>query len=256
MASSARTAIVALAFALLTFATASSAQQQTGQFALYHGTPHLRSDLRLIGGNKLDIVQYPLRGSTPLTRYALTEGEALHVVLVRDDFRSFSHVHPRGGANGTFHVRVALDAGHRYYAFVGSKPFGEPWQVFRFTLQAGAPPHRVATTFEAPSTSAVGGPYRVTLTTAHLAAGKPQTIRARISTASGSSVATKPFRGAQAHTVFVNIQTLQYVHADAPKTSGDIALRVPPLTKGAYRMWLEFNDRKAIFAAPFTLVAE
>jgi hypothetical protein len=69
-------------------------------------------------------------------------------------------------------------------------------------------------------------------------------------------VRTRPFRGAEAHTVFVNIETLQYIHADAPRSSGAIELRVPPLTNGAYRMWLEFSDGKSIFAAPFTLVAQ
>jgi hypothetical protein len=241
---------------LLTCGSIIAAQrEQHGQFALYHGTPQIRSNVRLTANNELEIVQYPLRGNTPVTQYRNMESEPVHVVLVRDDFRSFSHVHPRAVSDGRYRVRVALDAGHRYYAFVASRPVGDTRQVFRFTLKAGMPPRHVETAFDAPSARANAGPYRVTLSSGVLTAGEPQTIAVRVSTAAGSPVQTRPFRGAQAHTVFVNIQTLQYVHADAPRVDDRIDLRVPPLTRGSYRMWLEFYDGRAIFAAPFTLFA-
>ena len=256
MASSARAVTAALAFALATCVPGAAAQrEQSGQFALYRGKPEIRSDVRLIGGNILQIVQYPLRGDTAITRYANVEHQPLHLVLVRDDFASFSHVHPNAVGNGTFHVRVALDSGHRYYAFVGSHPIGYDWQVFRVTLKAGMPPHNMATSFEAPTTQSIGGPYRVTLSKARLTAGKSTAIVVRVTTPAGKTVYTHPFRGAQAHTVFINVQTLQYVHTDAPRNPQRIELQVPPLTRGVYRMWLEFNDGKAIYAAPFTLAA-
>lgn len=257
MASPTRGAVSALIFAFITCVAANAAQrEQSGQFALYRGKPEIRSDVRLIGGNILQIVQYPLRGDAPIERYANMEREPLHLVLVRDDFRSFSHVHPNAVGNGTFHVQVALDSGHRYYAFVGSHPIGYDRQVFRFTLKAGMPPHHIETSLEAPTTRSLGGPYRVTLSGARLTAGKSQAIVARVTTPAGKKVYTHPFRGAQAHTVFVNVETLQYVHVDAPQDPQRIELRVPPLTRGAYRMWLEFNDGNATYAAPFTLVAQ
>jgi hypothetical protein len=256
MASRARTVAATFALALLACAGAAALQrEQSGQFALYRGTPKIRSDVRLIDSNELQIVQYPLHAATAITQYRSLEGEPVHVVLVRDDFRSFSHVHPRTASGGTFHVRVALDAGHRYYAFVGSEPVGDAPQVFRFTLKAGVPPRHIETTFDAPSTRAIAGPYRVTLSTARLSKNQAQTIEASVAASGGAPVHTYPFRGAQAHTVFINVQTLQYVHVDAPRIGDRIHLRVPPLTRGAYRMWLEFNDGRAIFAAPFTLVA-
>jgi hypothetical protein len=257
MAGSTLRAVAALALAVATCGTAFAAQQQEqlGQFALYRGTPQIRSDVRLIGGNVLQIVQYPLHGNAAITRYRNSESEPVHVVLVRDDFRSFSHVHPQAVSNGIYRVRVALDAGHRYYAFVGSRPAGYTPQVFRFVLQAGAPPHHSATSFEAPSERTTAGPYRVTLSNAHLSAYKFATIVASVTTNAGRAVATRPFRGALAHTVFVNVQTLEYVHVDAPQ-DGRIELRLPPLRRGAYRMWLEFSDGHAIFAAPFRLAAQ
>lgn len=233
-----------------------AAQQQTGQFALYRGTPQIASKVTLIRGNELDIVQFPRDSHTPITQYKRTENEGVHVILVRDDFRSFSHVHPREAGDGHFRVQVALDEGHRYYAFVGSRPEGYSPQVFRFTLQAGAPPHRVATTLDLPSTHAVAGPYRVAITNARLSAGKPKSISAHVTSDTGATVETQQFRGAQAHTIFIDPQTLKYVHVDAPGDDRHIVLRVPPLPRGAYRMWLEFESAGSIYAAPFTLVAQ
>ncbi len=256
MASSTRAVTTALAFTFLSCIGAFATQrEQSGQFALYRGTPEIRSEVRLIDSNELQIVQYPLHGSTPITRYRNLEGEPVHVVLVRDDFRSFVHVHPHEPSNGLFRVRVALDAGHRYYAFVGSRPTGYPWQVFRFSLKAGTAPRHVVTAFEVPTARTNSGPYRITLSTARLPVNKPQTVVAKVTTDNGTPVRTYPFRGAQAHTVFINVQTLQYVHADAPHVDDRILLRVPPLTEGVYRIWLEFYNGRAIFAAPFTLVA-
>src|SRR5690242_2584384 len=88
------------------------AQQQTGQFALYRGTAQIVSKVTLVGGNELDIVQFARSSHMPITHYKRPENESVHVILVRDDFRSFSHVHPREINGGHFRVRVALDAGH------------------------------------------------------------------------------------------------------------------------------------------------
>lgn len=248
--------LFAFAVSMSAVASATAPREQTGEFALYRGKPQIVSQVRLIDHNELDVVQFPRGSSSPITRYAKMENQPLHVVLIRDDFRSFSHVHAREASNGHFHVQVALDSGHRYYAFVGSKPQGYAPQVFRFMLQAGAPPHQLDTTFDAPTARAIAGPYSVSITSARVPANKAQEIYVRVASRSGAPVQVQSFRGAAAHTVFVSPQTLQYVHVDASEHHRRIALRVPPLTRGAYRMWLEFDYGRSIFAAPFTLVAQ
>lgn len=258
MASRTRCALIGLLLAFAAVAPAACVtQEQRGTFALYRGTPQISSNVKLVGNDELDIVQYDARSRAPIVRYVLTEGEPVHVILVRDDFRSFSHVHPKPVGKGHYRVRVALDAGHRFYAFVASEPTGDAPQVFRFTLQAGAPPHHLDTSLEAPSTSALAGRYRVSLSAARLQAQTPHAIAARVTTRAGSPVSVQPFRGAQAHTVFVNPQTLQYIHVDAqPGGKAQMMLRVPPLPRGIYRMWLQFSAGRTITTAPFTLVAQ
>lgn len=231
-------------------------QRQTGAFALYRGVPKIVSNVSLVGSNELDIVQYPIGSGTPVLHYVSTEGEPLHVILVRDDFRAFSHVHPISAGKGHYRVRVALDAGHRFYAFVASQPAGDPPQVFRFTLQAGAPPHHVDTSLEAPSRIGTAGPYRLTLSSDVLTAGKPKAIRVSVSRA-GRTVALKPFHGAAAHMMFINPQSLEYVHVDAhAQGGGRIVLNVPALPRGTFRMWVQFEPQRAILTVPFTLAAQ
>lgn len=247
-------ALVAALFACT--AARAAAPKQTGAFALYHGTPQIRSQVQLTGHDELDIVQYPQGSRWPLVRYARSEGEPVHVILVRDDFRSFSHVHPRAVGNGHFRVRLALDSGHRFYAFVASQPSGFARQVFRFTLQAGAPPHHLETSLEAPSRVAVAGPYRVALSEASVPAGTPQTIAVAVNKRGGGKAALSSVYGAPAHTVFISPQTLQYVHVDAHAANGRrLALRVPALAPGVYRMWMQLDAGNSSLTAPFTLVA-
>lgn len=257
MASRTLGAIICALFALAFAAPASAAQQrQTGAFALYHGTPKLVSDVSLVGSNELDIAQYAIGSRTPVLHYVRTEGEPLHLILVRDDFRAFSHVHPSYAGNGHYRVRVALDAGHRFYAFVASRPIGDPPQVFRFTLQAGAPPHHVDTSLEAPSRAGNAGPYRISLSADRLPAGMAKSIGVKI-TRAGRTVSLTPFQGAAAHMMFIDPQSLQYVHVDAhAQDAGRIVLHVPALPRGIYRMWLQFRPGSGILTVPFTLAAQ
>lgn len=216
---------------------------QTGAFALFAGKPQLVSQVQLVGHNQLQIVQRLRAGGAPITHYDLNEGEPLHLVLVRDDFRSFSHLHPRMRSNGSFRTSVALDAGHRFYAYVASQPAGMSRQVFRFVLQAGAPPHHLDTTIAAPRTASLAGPYPVRLDRAVLAQ-TPTTVR----------IYTK--QRATLHTVLVNTSTLTYAHVDAALERGaccTYALSLPRLAPGLYRMWAQFERGRSTLTAPFTL---
>lgn len=252
MASPALGALAAFVLA----AAAAPQQTQPGTFALYGGAARSVSQLSLRSGNTLDVVQFKAPGRDAITTYQPTEGEPLHVILVRDDFRTFSHVHPAQQADGHFRVSVALDGGHRYYAFVASQPQGMPPQAFRFQLQTQAPPPHLLTTLPAPRAWSQAGPYNVKLSTVRFAGGENAIVDARIWTSHGAAVRAHPYSGAAAHSVFINPETLQYVHVDATANGPDLRLHLPPLRRGAYRMWLQFSDGRAVYVAPFMLAAE
>ncbi len=251
---------------------------ERGVFALQNGAAAIRSILSVRGSasghNKLDIVQYPIGSTTPLTRYAFDQTRLMHLIIVRDDFRSFMHLHPVL-RDGHFTIEVALDADHRFYAYADTVPKGGKKQVFRFVLEAGVPPRKLDTTVAASKPTVIAGPYSVRLQSTRIRANQP--LQAGVTIAHNGRIATDlhPYLGAAAHAVFIDTGTLQYVHVhpangpmamtgmsdemrDLPanaKVSGRMTLLIPALRRGTYKMWLEFRGGSSLYAAPFTIVA-
>jgi len=263
-----------LALGLCATATASSAQH--GAFALPDGRAQVRAELTVqpngAAANRLDIAQYAPDSQAPIADYRADQTKLMHVILVRDDFAGFQHVHPRF-ANGHFTVDVTLDAGHRYYAYSDSLPARYPQQVFRFVLQAGAPPHTVNTSVSVGHSRIAAGPYDVALSTVHLRAGRATSVPVRITRNGRIASDVHPYLGAAAHAVFIDTQSLAYVHVhpmtsddmhdrddaalkDTDTLRGEMTLMVPPLKAGLYKMWLQFRGGAGLYAAPFTLAVK
>lgn len=236
--------------------------QQTGQYAASQGKPQIVSRLTLTSGRNpgdtLLLVQYPLKSRTPITKYVATQGEPLHVIIVRDDFFGFGHLHPQMSPGGVFRLPVSLERNHRYYVYVESQPAGMREQVFRYVLQASAPPVHLATTIVAPRTRAAVGPYVVSLDRQKLHANQTQTLTAAI----GRRVRVPgiaPFHVPWVQAVLINMSTLAYADVDSAANKGiccDYALRLPALPRGLYRMWLQFNDGQTTYTTPFTFAVQ
>ncbi|MGZ6177635.1 MAG: hypothetical protein ACXWNZ_05215 [Vulcanimicrobiaceae bacterium] len=270
--------------------TMPATRSQNGVFALQNGMPMVRSLLTVRGSahghvSELDIVQYNNGSSRPIEQYDADQTQLMHLVIVRDDFRKFMHVHPVL-RDGHFVEPIALDAGHRFYAYADSTPHDGAQQVFRFVLQAGAPPLKLYTTVSASPPSTAAGPYDVALTTTHIAANHPARVVTTIERAGRIADDLHPYLGAAAHAVFINASSLNYVHvhpmplsADAAsdsesmnemamdthhemqtfpsgqKLSGRMTLAIPALPRGTYKMWLQFHGGSSLYVAPFTIVA-
>jgi len=255
--------VVAGALCALTACVARAAVvKETGQYALSQGQPKIVSRLSLtnssFGTQTLALVQYPLHSASPLTRYALTEGEMVHVVVVRDDFQSFGHLHPLASQSGIFRVPVLLERGHRYYAYVSSQPAGLPEQVFRFVLQSGGATRNLTTTVRGPSTRVRAGPYDVFLDQTRLHVMRPQPITVDINR-DPHSPGIAPYHVAWARAILVNTSSLAFADIDGATARGiccEYALRVPPLSRGLYKLCLKFSDGTSIYTAAFTFAAQ
>jgi hypothetical protein len=162
-----RGVVAAIACALTVCVARAEVLQQTGQYALAQGKPQMVSRLSLVNGanglQTLVLIQYAPHSTAPLTRYVPTEDEPLHIVIVRDDFLSFGHVHPQMSRSGVFRLPYLLERGHRYYAYVASQPTGLREHVFRFVLASGTAPRHLATSVVAPAVHTRAGPYDVSL---------------------------------------------------------------------------------------------
>lgn len=246
------------------------AAAQSGAFALTEGRPQVDSRLMVRrggdGSTRLDFWQADRRTGWVVTRYDVEQTKLMHLVLVRDDFKAFMHVHPALKA-GHFSIALPLAAAHGYYAYADTTPTGRSKQVFRFTIgQPGAKP----ATFSAQNVSSVGN-YETRLSTAQIEPGTQTVIEATI-TRSGKVVSgLRPYLGAAAHAVLVDVQSLDYVHVhpmaassatsmdamemSAPATfDGRLKLMLPPLHAGTYRLWLQFQAPTGLVVTPLTIV--
>ncbi|MBV8148827.1 MAG: hypothetical protein JO092_07030, partial [Candidatus Eremiobacteraeota bacterium] len=89
-----------LILAALVFATVASAgrTEQTGTFALLGGTPKIVSTLWVQHTQgltaTLKIRQFQTDGKTRILNYDVDMQHLMHLVIVRDDFVTFTHYHP------------------------------------------------------------------------------------------------------------------------------------------------------------------
>lgn len=268
----------ALAVAVaLGIAKAAGPPGQSGVFALLGGSPKIASKLwtepRAASSVALKIQQFPLGSQTPVLRYDIEMQKLIHLVIVRDDFATFAHVHPAfNGATGTFSETFTASPNHRYYLYVDTTPRGIGQQVFRFTLVStgsAATPRPMPSVF---LPSVVVGPYRVTLDRTQLAANQTQTLALSVFQGRRLAANLRTYLGAAAHAVFINTTSLAYVHVhpmvlgsrdmDATASMDNMSraagprmqMKLPPLPAGTYKLWVQFRGQDGeVFTAPFTL---
>jgi hypothetical protein len=256
---------------------------ERGTFALLGGTQKIDSEAWTgdAGGTalKLDIRQFALGGTTPVLNYDLEMERLMHLIVVRDDFATFAHLHPAfDPKTGTFELSVPSERSHRYFVYADTTPQEVGQQVFRFTIASNgtletqaAPPASTGESASAPSVNV--NPYLVTLGRTTLNANQPQRVDLTIQEGGRPATDLGTYLGAAAHAVFINTATLAYVHVhpmprgSAPNMGADmqmndaqpsplLQLDAPALPAGAYKLWVEFRGAKnAVYTAPFTILA-
>lgn len=266
------------------FATALVQAPLVGTWALPGGKPAATAQMRVSGNDRdvnVTIVQNSGTTNAPIRKYDLDMTKLMHLVVISQDFRQFQHLHPQfNPATGNFTQSLALDPHNRYYLYADTDPAGLGQQVFRFTLQNGAPAMgRIMIVRPLPSSRTVdAGPYTVALSTTTLKANTPQDLNVDITRDAKPATNLKPYLGAAAHAVFINTTSLAYVHVHptVPGASDDdmagmsmsggtagmdmgsakagpkMVMHLPALPAGSYKLWLQFQG-SALEVAPFTL---
>ena len=254
-----------------------SARASEGTFALLGGAPKIVSQLSATYGAghvaTVRIRQFLGDGTTPILKYDIEMEKLIHLIVVRDDFATFAHVHPNfDPATGTFTQSLTLDPKHRYYVYADTTPHGIGQQVFRFALGA---PFFVSHSSSGPSSTSVAvGPYTVSLARTTLPADRTQSLNVTVLKRGRPAPDLTTYLGAAAHAVFINTLTLEYVHVHptlrgtpatamgamnmgATAQAGPLmTMEVPALPDGMYKLWIQFGGAGgAVYTAPFTLRA-
>jgi hypothetical protein len=247
--------------------------EQRGVFALLGGTPKIVSEFWAAQGAgssaTLKIRQFQPNGTTPILNYDVDMQRLMHLIVVRDDFATFAHLHPAfDTTTGTFSQAFTKAPNHRYYVYADTMPQSIGQQVFRFTTESDVPLAASPGVFGVSATTTAVPPYTVTLSQTTLAASLPQRLNVAILETSQPARDLSTYLGAAAHAVFINTSTLAYVHVHptvrgaatmAMGMSRDagpfMQMQLPALPAGTYKLWIEFhgaNDR--VYTAPFTIL--
>jgi hypothetical protein len=250
--------------------------EQRGIFALLSGTPKIVSEFwaeHAEGLNAtLKIRQFRLDGATPIHNYDVDMQRIIHLIVVRDDFATFAHLHPSFDATtGTFSQPFAKVPNHRYYVYADTTPHGLGQQAFRFTIESDGPLATSQPSLRASATSVGVGAYTVALARTTLSSGAPQSVDLTILKGSQPAPDLGTYLGAAAHAVLIDTATLAYVHvhpalrgaSDASMgatmnmngSSGPLlSLNLPALPAGTYKLWIQFTRAgNTVYTAPFTI---
>ncbi|MBV9718670.1 MAG: hypothetical protein JOZ77_05085 [Candidatus Eremiobacteraeota bacterium] len=275
------------ALAIATIGAAKSGRfEQGGVFALLDSSPKIVAKFWPDNVNglraTLKVRQFTLDGKTPILNYDVDMEHIMHLVVVRDDFATFAHLHPGfDAATGTFWQDFTKEAHHRYYVYADSMPRGLGQQVFRFTLENAGAVAPSAPALTASSGMVTAGPYTVRLSQTALAANRPTNLQITILENGQPAHDLGLYLGAAAHAVFINTSTLAYVHlhprardeaggaADSTremtadgamnmsesKAGPFLAMSVPGLPAAPYKLWIQFlGNGGTVYTAPFTLL--
>lgn len=255
--------------------------EQTGTFALLGGTPQIVSRFWAEMGpgltSTLKIQQFPIGSSKAILAYDVEMQRTMHMVVIRDDFATFAHLHPAfNTTTGTFDQSFTKEPNHRYYLYADTTPHGLSQQVFRFTMESDGALAQTKPSLTASALRATAGPYTVKLEKTTLAANLPQSLDVTILKGGHPAGDLGTYLGAASHAVFINATTLQYAHVHPEVLNGNHAdtngamnmnmdmtgtgplqrMHLPALPPGTYKLWLQFRGGEyKLYTVPFTIVA-
>jgi hypothetical protein len=188
-----------------------------------------------------------------VTEYRPLHERELHLIVVRRDLATFSHLHPTRETDGTWHVGLTLPSPGPYRAFADLAPVDGPEMTL--TVDLTAPGELPEQQLPAPSRTARVGAYQVDLS-GELVAGVHSEITFRVSR-DGRGVELDPYLGALGHLVALRASDLTYLHVhpleQASPEAVPFGVEVP--SPGAYRLFLQFQHEHRVHTAAFTMQA-
>ena len=183
--------------------------------------------------------------------YRLQHERELHLIIVRDDLWTFSHLHPTRRDDGRWTVDLSFPSPGPYTAFADVAPEDAPATTLKLPLKVEGdwepqPPPAVTTH------SATDG-YSVTMEGEILANGASE-IAFRIAKG-GVFVEPEPYLGAGGHLVALRVGDLEYLHVHPLERRGAIGFMMHAPGPGTYRLFLQFLHDGAVRTVDFTAEA-
>jgi hypothetical protein len=188
-----------------------------------------------------------------VTDYRPLHERELHLIVLRRDLDTFSHLHPTREPDGKWHVEMTLPSPGPYRAFADIAPTAAPDMTLMVDLSA--PGAWVEQQLPTSSRSVRADNYQVELT-GEPAAGAHSELAFGV-TRDGRGVELEPYLGALGHLVALRASDLAYLHVhpldDSTSESVRFVVEVP--SGGTYRLFLQFQHEHRVHTASFTVQA-
>ncbi|MDP9461187.1 MAG: hypothetical protein M3Q22_13400 [Actinomycetota bacterium] len=197
----------------------------------------------------------------PVTEFALSHDEDLHLIAVRRDLAGFQHVHPTLGADGVWTTPLELAPGSwRLFADFVPAADGENHILGADLSVAG---EFTPAPLAAPAATAQVDGYTVVLHGA-LATGRETNLTLSVSRDGVPVTDLQPYLGAYGHLVVLRSADLGYLHVHPLGEPGDPAVAPGPNVEfattapsaGTYRLFLDFKHGDVVRTAAFTVTVE
>lgn len=179
------------------------------------------------------------------TDYGVSHTKKMHFIIVRDDLRHFSHLHPTLDPQGVWHAAFTPEAGGKYWLYADFTDSGGGSYNPRFekSFAGGKGPYGLEK--DASTIKTVDG-YRVTMKPA--LEGNTATFSYDVTDAGGIPVIFEDYLGAKGHSILLTTDG-GFTHAHAEDVPPVFTTEVIPGT--FYRMYTQFQIGGSILTVPF-----
>ena len=189
----------------------------------------------------------------PVTKFDRDQTKLMHLIVVRDDFLGYQHLHPVLGSGGRFTVPLLFAAPGRYRAIADFTTAGKRYAL---GVNITVPGAVTAAPLPPPSSMTVIHGYDVQFDHGPLKPRGSAQLRFTVRRGGKPVSALQPYLGAFGHLVALRKRDLTYSHAHPfahNAARGTLMFHAEFPSAGTYRLFLQFRAAGRVHTAPFTV---
>jgi len=184
------------------------------------------------------------------TDYGVRHTKEMHLIIVRDDLRYFSHLHPTRDVDGVWRTAFTPDAAGTYWLYADFiEKDGTP-QTIRFERAYEGNPGQYGLVKKEEKKKVVDG-YTVELPPVATVGGNMLSFVYFITDAKGNPVEVEEYLGATGHSILIS-PSGDYIHAHTTESDyGDPEFLVAEPKEKFYRAFTQFQIKGKVVTVDF-----
>jgi len=188
----------------------------------------------------------------PVTEFERDQTKLMHLIVVRDDFTGYQHLHPVLNSKGEFKLPVTLAQPGTYRAIAD---FTTGAKRYPLGVDVTVPGRVQQVPLPLPSRRATVDGYTVTLADGSMAAGSEERLTFTVERAGEPVTGLQTYLGAYGHLVALRKPDLAYSHIHPvahDAEAGTITFDATFPSAGTFRLFLQFRAERAVHTVAFT----